>query len=56
MALKKQIKEVQNQIDDLDSKPGVNWLGKWAKSIQRERLVAQRTRLEKKLESRKNKK
>jgi hypothetical protein len=56
MALKKQIKEVQDLINDLDSKPGVNWLGKWAKSIQRERLVAQKTRLENKLQSRKNKK
>lgn len=34
MAIHKRIKELQAKVDQLKAEPGINWLGKWAKSIQ----------------------
>ena len=34
MAIYKRIKELEAKVKELKAEPGVNWIGKWAKSFQ----------------------
>lgn len=49
MALHKRIKELQARVDELKAEPGVNWIGKWAKSIKVHNLQKRIASLKKEL-------
>jgi hypothetical protein len=54
VALFKERNEVKDQIEYLEHNEGVNWLGKWARSIRLERLYAKLAGIEKKILKLKN--
>jgi hypothetical protein len=55
MALYKRKKELQEQIIYWEKFQGVNWLGKWGRSIRLERLKERFERIEKQISKLKNK-
>lgn len=38
MKIERRIKLLEAELEQLKKEPGVNWLGKWAKSIQSQKL------------------
>jgi hypothetical protein len=56
MALYKDLKEVREQILYWEKYQGVNWLGKWARSVRLERLHKRYATIERKIQRLKNKK
>ena len=56
MALYKRKKELQEQILYWEKYQGVNWLGKWGRSIRLERLKQRFTKIEKQITELKHKK
>ncbi len=56
MALYKRKKELQEQIIYWEKFQGVNWLGKWGRSIRLERLREQFAKNEKRISELKHKK
>lgn len=56
MALYKDLKEVREQILYWEKYQGVNWLGKWARSVRLERLQSRYAIIERKIQRLKNKK
>jgi hypothetical protein len=54
VALFKERNEIKLQIEDMEKTEGVNWLGKWARSIRLERLYSRLASLEKKIQRLKN--
>lgn len=56
MALYKRKKELQEQIMYWEKFQGVNWLGKWSRSIRLERLKEQFAKNERKITELKHKK
>ncbi len=56
MALYKDLKEVREQILYWEKYQGVNWLGKWARSVRLERLQKRYAIIERKIQRLKNKK
>ena len=56
MALYKDLKEVREQILYWEKYQGVNWLGKWARSVRLERLDKRYATIERKIQRLKNKK
>ena len=56
MALYKDLKEVREQILYWENYQGVNWLGKWARSVRLERLHKRYATIERKIQRLKNKK
>ena len=55
VALFKERNEVKDQIEHWENNEGVNWLGKWARSIRLERLYIRLASIEKKIQKLKNK-
>jgi hypothetical protein len=55
MALYKRKKELQEQILYWEKYQGVNWLGKWGRSIRLEKLKLKHTKIEKQLKELKEK-
>ena len=55
MALYKRKKELQEQILYWEKYQGVNWLGKWGRSIRLERLKQRFTKIEKQITELKHK-
>jgi hypothetical protein len=55
VALFKELNEVKEQIEYFEKNEGVNWLGKWARSIKLERLKIKLAGIEKKIQKLKNK-
>lgn len=56
MALYKRKKELQEQILYWEKYQGVNWLGKWGRSIRLETLKEKHAKIEKQLKQLKSKK
>lgn len=56
MALYKDLKEVREQILYWENYQGVNWLGKWARSVRLERLHKRYATIERKIQRLKKKK
>lgn len=56
MALYKRKKELQEQIVYWEKYQGVNWLGKWGRSVRLEKLKVQFAKNEQKIKDLKNKK
>lgn len=56
MALYKDLKEIREQILYWENYQGVNWLGKWARSVRLERLHKRYATIERKIQRLKNKK
>lgn len=56
MALYKDLKEVREQILYWEKYQGVNWLGKWARSVRLERLHKRYATIERKIQRLKKKK
>lgn len=56
MALYKELKEVREQILYWENYQGVNWLGKWARSIRLEKLHKRYATIERKIQKLKTKK
>ena len=56
MALFKDLKELREQILYWEKYQGVNWLGKWARSVRLERLHKRYEIIERKIQKLKNKK
>lgn len=56
MALYKELKEVREQILYWENYQGVNWLGKWARSIRLEKLNKRYATIERKIQKLKTKK
>jgi hypothetical protein len=55
MALYKELKEVREQILYWENYQGVNWLGKWARSIRLEKLHKRYATIERKIQKLKTK-
>jgi len=55
MALYKDLKEVREQILYWEKYQGVNWHGKWARSVRLERLHKRYATIERKIQRLKNK-
>jgi hypothetical protein len=55
MALYKRKKELQEQIIYWEKFQGVNWLGKWGRSIRLQNLKEKHTKIEKQLKELKDK-
>ena len=49
MSIKNKIKELEIELAHLKAEPGVNWLGKWAKSIQAKRIEKKIAELKKEM-------
>ena len=56
VALFKELKEIREQILYWEKYDGVNWLGKWARSVRLERLQKRYASVDKKIQKLKNKK
>lgn len=56
MALYKDLKELREQILYWEKYQGVNWLGKWARSVRLERLHKRYAIIERKIQKLKKKK
>jgi hypothetical protein len=50
----KDLNEVKNQIDYWEKHEGVNWLGKWARSIRLERLYVRLASIQRKIQKSKS--
>jgi len=55
VALFKELKEIREQILYWEKYQGVNWLGKWARSVRLERLHKRYLIIERKIQKLKNK-
>jgi len=55
VALYKDLKQIREQILYWEKYQGVNWLGKWARSVRLERLHKRHQTIERKLQKLKNK-
>jgi hypothetical protein len=55
VALFKELKEIREQILYWEKYQGVNWLGKWARSVRLERLHKRYSIVERKIQKLKNK-
>jgi hypothetical protein len=56
VALFKELKEIREQILYWEKYDGVNWLGKWARSVRLERLHKRYASVDKKIQKLKKKK
>ena len=56
VALFKELKEIREQILYWEKYDGINWLGKWARSVRLERLQKRYASVDKKIQKLKNKK
>ena len=56
VALFKELKEIREQILYWEKYDGINWLGKWARSVRLERLQKRYAAVDKKIQKLKNKK
>lgn len=56
MAIHKQIKNLQASIKLLEQETGVNWIGKWAKSVKLNRMRRILEELQEEVKLRKSKK
>jgi hypothetical protein len=56
VALFKELKEIREQILYWEKYDGVNWLGKWARSVRLERLHKRYAAVDKKIQKLKKKK
>ena len=52
MALKKQLKEIQSELEYWENYPAQNWLGKWGKQIRIEKAKAKKKKIENEIEKR----
>ena len=55
MALKKQLKEVEDELEYWENYPAQNWLGKWGRQIRIEKTKAKKKKIEEELLKRKSK-
>ena len=55
MALKKQLKEVEDELEYWENYPAQNWLGKWGRQIRIDKAKAKKKKIEEELLKRKSK-
>jgi hypothetical protein len=55
MALKKQLKEIQKELDYWENYPAQNWIGKWGRQIRIDNAKRKKRKIEEELIKRKTK-
>lgn len=55
MALKKELKEIEKELEYWENYPAQNWLGKWGRQIRIEKAKLKKKKIEEELLKRKSK-